>query len=188
MKTFRRVVKLFVPYGLLRRWVARRYGEHWQEVGGTALSKCVHACLPAFVAIIDSRRRGEDRRPIKYWLPYGKMRAYVGMHYDIPLRDESKFSRGARLLRAWCPYGLILWWDLETRREQNGRAKTPAKGAVPTGSAASNASVQALTKEVQSLRWQLNQLRTESQMRDERLETLLLRVLLEIHQSAKNAP
>lgn len=179
MKTLRRLVKLFVPYGLLRRWAARRYGERWPEVGSGAASRWLHACLPTFVAAIDSRRRGEDRRPIKYWLPYGRMRRHVTLHYGLPLRDEGAFPAWVRGLRAACPYGLILWWDAETHRTRPRPAPAP-KPSRPAPAPAQGVGGPALREELRALRAEVAALREDCRRRDERLEALALRLLLEL--------
>lgn len=193
MKTLKRFCKLFVPYGILRIWVEKRYGQKLPVIGKTPSTQRLHDWMPAFVAIINGQSCQEDRRPIKYWLPYGKMRQHVAAFYGMHVETRD-FPWPIRLLRDWLPYGLILWWDTEAKRvsailspQKASTSPRPAKTSNTSSVCyTSQAPADALRKEVEALRKtldatrkELGWLRADSKRQHERIEILLLKLSID---------
>lgn len=139
-------------------------------------------CLPSVVFVILANRRSEDKRPIKYFLPYGKVRNHIlsfhhighvrkvyGPQLEQPLKGFSGF------VRSWLPFGLVLWLDKGASISTNASSTGVASGTPQT-------IVKTVTKSVASadivnLNKKLDAFRQEISLRQDRLEVLLLRAL-----------
>ena len=88
MKVLRKILKLFPPAFLMRRWLDRRYGIKVPPAPGGALARLVLAVLPyAFTAAL-SVRVESDCRLLKYFLPYGKMKRLVYLSYRMRVGND----------------------------------------------------------------------------------------------------
>ena len=115
MKTLCRVLKLLPPAFVLRIWLRRKYGIKVRPSPWGGLAGFVLAVLPyAFTAAL-SVRVESDCRLLKYFLPYGKMKRLVFLSYRMRDGNDAKDHGVVGLLRAIMPYGLVLWWDAESR-------------------------------------------------------------------------
>ena len=120
MKVLRKILKLFPPAFLMRRWLDRRYGIKVPPAPGGALARLVLAVLPyAFTATL-SVRVESDCRLLKYFLPYGRMKKFVKLMYNMQVGDDAHDHGVIGVLRAIMPYGLVLWWDAEGARPPEG--------------------------------------------------------------------
>ena len=120
MKALRKILKLFPPAFLMRRWLDRRYGIKVPPAPGGALARLVLAVLPyAFTATL-SVRVESDCRLLKYFLPYGRMKKFVRLMYGMRVGSEARDCGAVGMLRAIMPYGLVLWWDAEGARLPDG--------------------------------------------------------------------
>ena len=128
-KTLRKALKLLPPAFLMRIWLDRRYGIKVRPAPGGQVARLALAILPyAFTAAL-SVRVETDRRLLKYFLPYGRMKRFVRLMYNIRVGDDSKDKGSTGMLRAVMPYGLVLWWDAEDAQAGGGglhRADAPA--------------------------------------------------------------
>ncbi len=198
MDTIKRLVMLLIPYGLLRRRMEQRYNEPWRPVGVTAFSRVCHDWLPALFACVHQNMHGDDRRIVKYWLPYRMMKLRLQSYYNIILHGgvEPKTAWGC-FIRNKSPYGLVLWWDKEIAamaKRKGAGAPASAKAAPskpapapkpvsgPQLSATQMAQlkqpIELLQREQKALRDEVARLRAENRQAKEQLEALLLRVLL----------
>ena len=75
------------------------------------LIRIVSLLLPHFFVAVLSRRRPTDRRPLKYFLPYGVMKKRMMGLYHQKVGNERLDSGVKGLFRSVLPYGLVLWWD-----------------------------------------------------------------------------
>lgn len=130
MKRFRRVLKLIPPAFIMRVWLKRRYGINVSSAPGNAITKFILAVLPyAFTAAL-SVRVESDCRLLKYFLPYGKMKKFVKLMYNMQVGNDAKDHGMVGKFRAIMPYGLVLWWDAEDRRtSQNAATRKPKANA-----------------------------------------------------------
>lgn len=124
MKLFRKVIKLLPPAFLMRIWLDRRYGIKVPPAPGGKVAGFVLAVLPyAFTAAL-SVRVESDRRLLKYFLPYGRMKRFVRLFHNMQVGNDV-YDRGAiGKFRAIMPYGLVLWWDAENGRRPFSATKT----------------------------------------------------------------
>jgi hypothetical protein len=136
-------------------------------------------CLPSIVFVILANRRSEDKRPIKYFLPYWKVRSHIlSFHRIEHVRKvygtelEQPLMKGFKgFIRSWLPFGLVLWLDkgapVSTTALSSGVvAGSPTTGVKTVGS-----------PDVANLDKKLDALRQEVSLRQDRLEVLLLRAL-----------
>lgn len=130
MKKLRRILKLLPPAFIMRFWLKLRYGIKVQSAPGNAITKFVLAVLPyAFTAAL-SVRVESDCRLMKYFLPYGKMKKFVKLMYNMQVGNDEKDCGFAGKFRALMPYGLVLWWDAEDMRiSQNAATRKPSANA-----------------------------------------------------------
>ena len=144
----------------MRIWLQRNYGikvkpSPWGGVVGFVL-----AALPyAFTAAL-SVRVASDCRLIKYFLPYGKMKRLVYLSYRMRVGNDAKDHGAVGVFRAIMPYGLVLWWDAETRGEAGGAQQVEERQAA----AGSGQQMQKRTR--------------AEQARMDRLESMSLRYLI----------
>ena len=110
------LVKLFLPYCLVRWWAHRRYGCDWPRAG-------LRGFLPLAVVAVSAQRQDTDRKMLKYWLPYAMMcermfRVYGTSHWNgVPLDGVSpECPVPASGRRAWLPFGVVLWLDRQLSR------------------------------------------------------------------------
>ena len=124
MKKLNRILKLVLPAFIMRPYLAKRDVAVQPPPGG-ALARFVLAFLPfAFTAAL-SVRVESDRRPMKYFLPYGKMKKFVALAYSMDVGNSALDKGFIGAIRAVSPYGLVLWWD--------GEAERVAAGGKPKG-------------------------------------------------------
>lgn len=132
MKKFRRMLKLIPPAFVMRFWLKWRYGINVPPAPGNAITKFALAVLPyAFTAAL-SVRVESDCRLLKYFLPYGKMKKFVRLMYNMQVGNDEKDCGFSGRFRSVMPYGLVLWWDAEDRRfSQKAAAKPKPKAKAP---------------------------------------------------------
>lgn len=131
------------------------------------LLRIVGLFLPHFFAAALSCRKPKDKRLIKFFLPYGMMRCRMLDVFGEEVGSREKDQGFSGLVRAVCPYGLVLWWD------DDGKNARPAS-VVARGAASCPASVKVDTKGFES---RIDALRAEMQEANERLELVILRAL-----------
>ncbi len=130
MNNFQRFLLLLLPAFVAQQWLARR-DIFVQPPPGGALARFIMAPLPfAFTAAL-SVRVESDRRPLKYFMPYGKMKKFVALAYNIHVGDPSLDKGLIGALRAISPYGLVLWWDGKEARMPAKARKAPLPAATP---------------------------------------------------------
>lgn len=129
MKGLRRMIKLLPPAFIMRIWLDRRYGIKVPPAPGNAITKFALAVLPyAFTAAL-SVRVESDCRLLKYFLPYGKMKKFVRLMYNMQVGNDEKDCGFAGKFRAIMPYGLVLWWDAEDIRTDQKTVTCKPKAA-----------------------------------------------------------
>ena len=162
MKVLRKILKLLPPAFLMRRWLDRRYGIKVPPAPGGALARLVLAVLPyAFTAAL-SVRVESDCRLLKYFLPYGRMKKFVKLMYNMQVGDGAHAHGVVGALRAIMPYGLVLWWDAEDARISQG---TKARECQVESRKADSG-------------WSLSDRERRDFARNDRLEALSLRYLM----------
>ena len=168
-KRLNRILKLLPPAFLMRIWLDRRYGLKVPLAPGNKMTKLVLAILPyAFTAAL-SVRMESDCRLLKYFLPYGKMKKFVKLMYNMQVGDDKKDHGMVGKFRAIMPYGLVLWWDDEDRRiVQNGVMRKP-KSDKPQAQAACFAV---------KFGWQMPERERLEFQRMDRVEAAALRLLI----------
>lgn len=120
MKTLCRVLKLLPPAFAMRIWLQRKYGIKVKPSPWGGIAGFVLAVLPyAFTATL-SVRVESDCRLLKYFLPYGRMKKFVKLMYNMQVGDDAHDHGVIGVLRAIMPYGLVLWWDAEGARLPEG--------------------------------------------------------------------
>lgn len=133
MKNFSKSVCLLLPAGISIPCLYGR-GTQTDYVRKSRLPNFMQRiwwAIPFVVLAVRAQTGETDKRPWKFWAPYGMMckkvaetHGYVIDHgriieannhngYAATLENEKTFSAVARLLRRWMPYGMILWWDRE---------------------------------------------------------------------------
>lgn len=139
-----------------------------------AAVKVLLMVLPSVFVYIVSNHNANDKRLMKYWLPYGLMRDRMLKTYGKRI-ETGHHSKFARLFRWILPYGYVLWWDNPSRYNEPVKAQeTVAAGAFDS---------EALSK----IDEQINDFRaacTRNQMRQleltERMEVELLKLAVEM--------
>ena len=110
-KEFRKGLKLLLPTGYMRWRLKHVFGYEPQGVSESAVVCTVVDFLPYAIYAILSQRQSSDRRPIKYFLPYSKVREYVEGSYGKGHVRYKDVSGWVGRIRKWLPYGLVQWWD-----------------------------------------------------------------------------
>ena len=131
MKKLRRILKLLPPAFIMRFWLKRRYGIKVQPAPGNAITKFVLAVLPYVFTAALSVRVESDCRLMKYFLPYGKMKKFVKLMYNMQVGNDEKDCGFAGKFRSIMPYGLVLWWDAEDCRTAQSAATRKPKTKEP---------------------------------------------------------
>ena len=135
MKKFRRMLKLIPPAFVMRFWFEKRHGIKVPPMPGNAITKFALAVLPYVLTAALSVRVESDCRLLKYFLPYGRMKRFVKLMYNMQVGDDAKDRGLAGKVRAIMPYGLILWWDAEDRRIAQKTSKhKPSTKTAPASS------------------------------------------------------
>lgn len=115
-KTIRKTLKLFVPMWIMSAWMQRKYHLALRPVARSRSANAVLSALPYAIYVILSQRVDADRRPGKYFLPYGVMKRRMAIVFgeDIDSSGAHQCHRlFVRRFRNVLPYGLVLWWDKE---------------------------------------------------------------------------
>lgn len=168
-------------------------------IQNSRLSRLAHRFwwgIPFVVLAVRSQVRETDKRPLKFWLPYGMMCKNVAEQYGYiidhgqvvaahdhdgykrTLENEKMFSFPVRILRRWMPYGLVLWWD-RTDRASTYQCKTSAaksSGRVP----ASQLDINALSLQIKQLDDRVQRMESLVETRLDNLEIQLLKLRLSI--------
>lgn len=137
MKTLRRILKLLPPAFAMRIWLARRYGisvkrSPWGGAAGFLLAILPYAFTAALSVRVDS-----DCRLLKYFMPYGRMKKFVRLAYDIRVGDDKRDSGWSGAIRSVMPYGLVLWWDAEDAATSRNTKKSAAAKCLSAAAAVS---------------------------------------------------
>lgn len=111
MKSLRKAFKLFLPTWYMRHRLVKVYGFEVPPVSESASVRVLVDILPYAVFAILSQRIASDRRPVKYFLPYGRVRRYVEGRYGVGHVRYRNVRGWAGFFRNWLPYGLVQWWD-----------------------------------------------------------------------------
>lgn len=127
------------------------------------LLRIVSLFLPHFFAAVLSCRKSTDRRPVKFFLPYGMMRTRMRDVFGEEVGKADKDCGFRGFVRACLPYGLVLWWD------GTPQPAGPAPVAKARPAPASSVSV-VMATEIKDLRREMSEFR-------EQMELLVLRAL-----------
>lgn len=200
MKTHRKLLCLCCPVGgigaLEKLWKVKVRSEG--AVGNSSLG-WISWLVPFGVVAICQQVRAEDRHPIKYWMPYGKMCRLVAERYGYVVNrgtieaahdprgfartqaHEQAFSPFVRLVRRWSPYGLVLWWD----RTENPLSKSAsAARAVCAAKAPTGADYmrefRALSRQIKQLDDRARRAETALQSRLDNLEIQILKLRVQL--------
>ena len=200
MKTHRKLLCLCCPVGgigaLEKLWKVK--GRSEGAVGNSSLG-WISWLVPFGVVAICQQVRAEDRHPIKYWMPYGKMCRLVAERYGYVVNrgtieaahdprgfartqaHEQAFSPFVRLVRRWSPYGLVLWWD----RTENPLSKSAsAARAVCAAKAPTGADYmrefRALSRQIKQLDDRARRAETALQSRLDNLEIQILKLRVQL--------
>jgi len=123
--------------------------------------------LPRFFSAVLSCRKDTDRRLAKYFLPYGLMRKRMQEVFFEQVGDPAKEKGLSGVIRAMCPYGLVLWWD---SADGNGGRSASSQAARPV------AAPQEAPLQMGEVQRRIDRLRRTCEDRMDRLELLILRM------------
>lgn len=200
MKNIRRAIKLLCPMGPFVLWVKWRYPglELREKAAIRGALKCIWWIVPYGVFCVNAQVTAEDRRPLKYWVPYGKMCRSVAERYGYvvnrgkiekahdfangyrrTLLNEAVFSPIVRWVRCWSPYGIVLWWD----RVDAGKTGKHVVRKPETGLA--NMDARALSRQIQQLDERVRKLEGLINAKSDNLEIQLLKLRLAVKEMAK---
>ena len=148
--------------------------------------------IPFVVLAVRAQAGETDRRPLKFWIPYGMMcknvaeqYGYVIDHgqiitahdhdgYKRTLENEKTFSSPVRILRRWMPYGLVLWWD---RTNRASTCQSKASAVKPFGRVcASQFDIRALSRQIKQLDDRVRRLESLVETRFDSLEIQILKL------------
>lgn len=140
-KTMRRILKLILPGWVVRKRLASKYGIKQPSVSDSAYVRLLALLAPYAISAILLQRKPADRRVSKYFLPYGAMRRWLSVEYEMNIGNESLDKGVSGAVRAISPYGLVLWWDGEDSRlaADASRAKRESVEAAKKAAAAAKA-------------------------------------------------
>lgn len=113
-----RLLWLLVPTGIVRYRLMHK-GYDINPISKIKLIDLIANCLPSFFWAMVFMRAENDRTIIKYFLPYGYMRAFIIKHYYADKACPIKFKNRtglSRILSFLLPYGLVQWWDFGQER------------------------------------------------------------------------
>lgn len=185
-------------------WVKWRYPkiELPEKKAISGALKCIWWIVPHGVFCINAQVTKADRRPFKYWVPYGRMCRSVAERYGYVVnrgtiedahdfangyqrtrQNEDVFSPLARWVRRWSPYGLILWWD---RTDAAGKVKPlPMQANAPAQRCMSNADARTLSRQIQQLDERVRKLENLINVKSDNLEIQLLKLRLAVKELSK---
>lgn len=200
MKGLRRAVKLFCPMGPFVLWVKWRYPkiELPEKEAIRGALKCIWWIVPYGVFCVNAQVTEKDRRPLKYWAPYGKMCRSVAERYGYvvnrgkieeardftngyqqTLQNEAAFSPLASWVRCWAPYGIVLWWDrVDAGKTGKHVVRKPEPGLT-------NMDARALSRQIQQLDERVRKLENLINVKSDNLEIQLLKLRLAVKELAK---
>lgn len=108
-----KVFELLLPTWYVRHRLAKAFGFDVPPVSESAAVRIVVDFLPYVIFVILSQRIASDRRPVKYFLPYGRVRQYVEGTYGVGHVRYKDVPGWVGHFRNWLPYGLVQWWDFD---------------------------------------------------------------------------
>ena len=160
IKTLRKALKLLPPAFAMRIWLERRYSITVPPAPGGMFSQFAFALLPYAITAALSVRVETDRRLAKYFLPYGRMKRFVRLAYGMKVGDDSVDHGFTGFLRAFMPYGLVLWWDNEgmDRRTAGARLSPFLKRPAAMNAAERDAELRGLMERVDKLEAMISRL------------------------------
>ena len=200
MKNIRRAIKLFCPMGPFVLWVKWRYPkiELPEKEAIVGALKCIWWIVPYGVFCVNAQVTGRDRRPFKYWVPYGKMCRSVAERYGYVVnrgkieeardfangyqrtrQNEAVFSTLVRWVRHWSPYGIVLWWD-RVDAGKTGRHVVRKPETRPA-----NMDARALSRQIQQLDERVRKLEGLISAKSDNLEVQLLKLRLAVKELSK---
>ena len=212
MKNIRRAIKLFCPMGPFVLWGKWRYPKIGfpEKEAIRGVLKCIWWIVPYGVFCVNAQVTAADRRPFKYWVPYGKMCRVLAKRYGVvvnhgvledvhdrngylrTMKNERAFSPFARFVRRISPYGLILWWDRPATKVSTVKsAPAPARPApaparpAPAPVVATSAEARALAQQVKALEDHLKRVENLINIKSDNLEIQLLKLRLAVKDFAK---
>ena len=201
MKNIRRAIKLFCPMGPFVLWVKWRYPkiELPEKEAIRGALKCIWWIVPYGVFCLNAQVTAADRRPLKYWVPYGKMCRSVAERYGYVInrgtiedvhnfangyrqtrQNEAVFSPLVRWVRRWSPYGLVLWWD-RVDAEKAGKPLLRKKAETRPV----DMDARALSRQIQQLDERVRKLENLINVKSDILEIQLLKLRLAVKEFAK---
>jgi glycosyltransferase involved in cell wall biosynthesis len=108
IKKLRRVFKSFVPFIVLQKNVRNRCNLDIENPAKSCVFKIILSIVPSFFAFCLICRKYDDKRMVKFWIPYGIMKLYLSKKYGVSFERHNFVGSS---FRACLPYGYILWWD-----------------------------------------------------------------------------
>ena len=177
MKMLHRMLKLLPPAFIMRIWFKRRHGIKVPSAPGNAMARFALAALPyAFTAAL-SVRVASDCRLMKYFLPYGRMKKFVKLMYNMQVGNDAKDNGMAGKFRAVMPYGLVLWWDAEDRRiAQNNALERKLQAPKPQAKKPQANKTQARSDVAVNFGWRMPERDRLEFQRMDRIEAMILRM------------
>lgn len=157
-------------------WIERLYINNRYDLSRfSVFKKILLMILPSLFVYIVSNHNHNDKRPVKYWLPYGLMRDRMLKNYGKQI-ETGYHSKPARLLRWFLPYGYVLWWD---KSNSYGPAVMAPQNTVSTTGVDSKA-LSRINEQLSSFKTTF----TNNQMKQleltERIEVALLKLAIEV--------
>jgi hypothetical protein len=172
MKKLRKILKLMPPAFMMRLWLKRSYGIIVPPAPGNVITKFFLALLPyAFTAAL-SVRVESDCRLVKYFLPYGKMKKFVRLMYNLHVGDDEKDCGMAGKFRAVMPYGIVLWWDADDIRIAQNVIKQTSKAKAKVSQ------TQFKQESELSFGWRMPEQERVFFLRTDKIEAMTLRALI----------
>lgn len=118
--TIRLLVKMLLPLFITKKRVTNRFNLKDPNTinSKSPVKRGMYYLLPTLFFMINSQHRATDNRKFKYWLPYQAMCDHLFRRYGLSSWNNvdldgvsTRRPIRARGLRAFLPFGVILWLD-----------------------------------------------------------------------------
>lgn len=113
MKMPYKILMLLLPGAAVHKILEKKYSLNVDVPAASTVGRLAVGVLPYAFSAILQQKVATDRRPCKYFLPYGKMCRFVRQNYNEQVGNPEKDKGVNGFFRSVLPYGLVLWWDKE---------------------------------------------------------------------------